>query len=248
MAPTGSGSWYIVLDRDVAAPRIARAAVEEWISDLPLQVRENAVIAVGELVANAVQFGEPPIEVRAGVGSDALVVEVSDEGTRRPHRRVPSEDGGVGLNVVYLLADRVEIEAGRSCVRCTFSTTHLSGSTVMRSEGDLFDVELRRQGTALRIVLRGDIDLAARPALYALLDEVDPSGLDRVVIDMREVTFFDTTGLHLAQRFDRWGRDHGVAVVFTRAIPAVMLALQAAGLAYRLTFSDAPEDQPEPPA
>jgi hypothetical protein len=45
------------------------------------------------------------------------------------------------------------------------------------------------------------------------------------------------------QGFDRWGRDNSVTVIFTRAVPAVMLALRAAGLAYRLTFSFAPEDQ-----
>ena len=60
------------------------------------------------------------------------------------------------------------------------------------------------------------------------------------MIDLRDVTFLDSTGLHMAQRFDRWGRDNAVTVVFTRGIPAVMMALRAAGLADRLTFSDAP--------
>jgi len=242
MPQNDSGSWSIALDSDGGAPQAARHAFGEWFSDLPVQVRDNALIAVGELVANAVRFGRPPIHVRASVGADTLVVEVSDEGTDRPRRRVPTEDGGVGLNVVYLLADRVEIEAGRSCVRCVFGTTVPDRGIMPR---DLPPVELVRQATTLRVVLRGDIDLSARPDLDRVLADLDPADLDRVVIDLREVTFFDSTGLYMAQRLDRWGRDHDVTVVFTRGIPAVMLALQAAGLAHGLTFSDAPEDQPD---
>jgi anti-anti-sigma regulatory factor len=122
------------------------------------------------------------------------------------------------------------------------TTPGLSWSTGMPSDRDLHSVELIRQATTLRVVLRGDIDLAARPELDRLLAELDPSHLDLVVIDLREVTCFDSTGLYMAQSFDRWGRDNDVTVVFTRGIPAVMLALEAAGLADRLTFSDAPED------
>jgi len=88
-----------VLDRDAEAPRTARRALEAWLPDLPPRVRENALVAVTELVTNAVLFGRPPIHVR----------------------RVPSDDGGVGLNIVYLLADRVELETNRSSVRCEFA-------------------------------------------------------------------------------------------------------------------------------
>jgi anti-anti-sigma factor len=241
-----SGSWVIELDWDPDAPRVARHALEAWLADVPEHLRDNALIAVGELVANAVRFGRPPIHVSASVGSDSLVIEVSDEGTDRPRRRVPGPDGGIGLNVVYLLAEKVEIETGRSCVRCTFGTTATSPWPKKHrpSDREHYSVELVRQATTLRLLLRGDIDLSARPELDQLLAEFDPSQVDRLVIDLREVTFFDSTGLHIAQRFDRWGRDNNVSVIFTRGIPAVMLTLRAAGLEHRLTFSDAPEDQP----
>ena len=110
-----------MLERDAEAPRTARRALEAWLPDLPPRVRENALVAVTELVTNAVRFGRPPIHVRASVGADVLVVEVSDDGDERPRRRVPSEDGGMGLNIVYLLADRAEIETERSSVRCEFA-------------------------------------------------------------------------------------------------------------------------------
>jgi anti-anti-sigma factor len=111
------------------------------------------------------------------------------------------------------------------------------------SDPPLYDIELLRDATNLRIVLRGEYDLTARLALEALFQSLDPAGLTRVVVDIREVTFFDTTGLNMAYRLDRWGRDHGVPVLFTRAIPEVTRGLIAAGLTHSLTFSDAPEDQ-----
>ena len=244
MPQADSGSWFIELDRDPAAPQVARHALGAWLADLPEHVRDNALIAVGELVTNAVRFGQPPIRVSARVGADSLVVEVSDEGTHRPRRRFPTREGGIGLNVVYLLADQVEIEVDRSCVRCAFDTAAESPWSALRPvDRELYSVELVWRATTLRIVLRGDIDLSARPELDPLIVELDRSQPAHVVIDLRGVTFLDSTGLHLVQRFDRWGRDNNVSVVFTRGIPAVMLALRAAGLAHRMTFSDAPEDQ-----
>lgn len=226
-----SGSWSIELDRNPDAPRVARHALEAWLANLPEQVRYNALLVVGELVANAVRF--------------SLVIEVSDEGRDRPRRRVPAEDRGIGLNVVYLLADRVEIEPDRSCVRCTLNATvAMSASRASRSDREPASVELVREASTLRVLLSGDIDLSTRPELDQVLAGLDPSQLDRLVVDLRGVTFFDSTGLQMAQLSDRWGRANNVTVVFTRSIPAVMLALRAAGLVHRLTFSDAPEDQP----
>jgi anti-anti-sigma factor len=117
---------------------------------------------------------------------------------------------------------------------------------MLRAEPPLYDIDLVRNATTLRILLRGEFDLAARPALEQLFLGLDPTRLERVIVDIRQVTFFDTTGLNMAHRLDRWGRDHHVTVLFTRAIPAVTRGLRAAGLTLSLTFSDAPEDQLPP--
>jgi anti-anti-sigma factor len=240
MPQRDSESWSITLGRDADAPRAARHGLVLRFPDLPIQVRENALVAVTELVTNAVRFGLPPIQVRAGLGADLLFVEVSDEGQDRPHRRVPAEEGGIGLNLVFLLTDRVEIARDRSSVRCEFDMPAKWGNP---SGPARYGLELVRQATTLRIVLRGEIDLTARPELDRLFAELDRSHPPRVVVDLREVTFFDSTGLQMAHRFDRWGRENGVTIVFTRGIPAVMLALRSAGLTFRLQFSDAPEDR-----
>jgi anti-anti-sigma factor len=235
-----SGSWSIELGQEITAPQTARRALVERYPALPLQVRENALVAVTELVSNAVRFGRPPIRVRASLGSERLVLEVEDDGPKRPRRRVPHEDGGIGLNFVYLLTDRVEIATDRSHVCCEFDLAARRGEP---ADPGLYEVELVRHAGTARIVLRGDVDLSARPELERLFAELDRSRPERVVVDLREVTFFDTTGLQIAHRLDRWGHEHGVTVVFTPGSPPVMRALRASGLALRLTFSDAPEDQ-----
>jgi anti-anti-sigma factor len=239
MASHEPGSWSIELQQEPTAPQAARRALVERFPALPVQVRENALVAVTELVTNAVRFGREPIHVRAELETERLVLEVEDGGQARPRRRVPAEDGGIGLNLVYLLTDRVEIARGRSGVWCEFDLAARRG---VPTDPELYEIEMvRRAGTA-RIVLRGDIDLSARPEVERLVAELDRSPPDRVVVDLREVTFFDTTGLHIAHRVDRWGRDNGVPVVFTRGSEPVMRALRAAGLSLRLRFSDDPED------
>ena len=117
---------------------------------------------------------------------------------------------------------------------------------MLRSDPPLYDIDLVQDAARLRILLRGEFDLAARPALEQLFLGLDPTSLERVIVDIRQVTFFDTTGLNMAHRLDRWGRDHRVVVLFTRAIPEVTRGLRAAGLTLSLTFSDAPEDQLPP--
>jgi anti-anti-sigma factor len=239
MASHESGSWSIDLQQEPTAPQTARRALVERFPALPVQVRENALVAVTELVSNAVRFGREPIHVRAELGTERLVLEVEDEGQDRPRRRVPADDGGIGLNLVYLLTDRIEISRDRSRVRCEFDLAARRGAPM---DPAIYEIELVTRGGTSRIVLRGDIDLSARPELERLFAELDRSPPERVVVDLREVTFFDTTGLHIAHRLDRWGSDNGVPVVFTPGSPPVMRALRAAGLSLRLEFTDDPED------
>ena len=80
MASHESGSWSIELQQEPTAPQTARRALVERFPALPVQVRENALVAVTELVSNAVRFGRAPIHVRAELEAERLVLEVEDEG------------------------------------------------------------------------------------------------------------------------------------------------------------------------
>jgi anti-anti-sigma factor len=234
------GNWSVVVEPTPEAPRLARHGLGEWLVErVPIRVRENALVVVTELVTNAVLFGRPPIEVQASLADDVLALEVADRGDSRPRRRVPVEGGGIGLNLVHFMADRVTIDADRSHVRCEFDATR-AGALPTTWTAEPHALEVVREGATLRVVLHGDIDVAVSPELERMFAQLDASEVERLEIDLRDVAFVDTTGLRMAHRFDRWGRDNGVPVVFTRPSPAVMSSFETAGLAFRLKFADGP--------
>ena len=89
-----------------------------------------------------------------------------------------------------------------------------------RADAELYEMELvRREGTA-RIVLRGDIDLSARPELERLFAELDrsPSRPRGGGSPRGHVLRHDRAPA--ADRLHRWSRDNGVPVVFTPGEPA----------------------------
>lgn len=114
----GPQSWRIELPLDIPAVRTARDAVAGWLADVPAQPREIALQVVHELVANAIEFGNPPIRVNVALGPDAIRVQVSDAGPWRPRRREPDETGGWGLALVERLAGDVRYRETEPHVEC----------------------------------------------------------------------------------------------------------------------------------
>jgi two-component sensor histidine kinase len=114
--------WSIRLPRDVPAPRTARAALEQWLGDTTADTAAAARSIVTELVANAVAFGRPPIELTIEQRPGCLRIEVVDAGTGTPVRRPPDEHGGWGLEIVSKLAPRHGRLEGMSGVWCELPT------------------------------------------------------------------------------------------------------------------------------
>jgi anti-anti-sigma factor len=58
-----------------------------------------------------------------------------------------------------------------------------------------FSLEVVEVGGSVRLVLRGELDAATAPAAnHALLDLLE-GGSDRVVLDLRDLDFMDSTGV-----------------------------------------------------
>jgi anti-sigma regulatory factor (Ser/Thr protein kinase) len=68
------------LPPDESAPRVARAAVDEWLVDAGPRVHGDARTLVTELVTHAVRRGSPPIELSLARDGERLRVEVADAG------------------------------------------------------------------------------------------------------------------------------------------------------------------------
>jgi len=108
--------------RDALAPNAARRLVDEVASIHP-QARSDLILAVSELVANAVRHA-PIVEgghLRLVLEADAegVLVEVHDPGNGFDPTPAPGTSGGRGLKIVAAVADKWGIESpGHTLVWC----------------------------------------------------------------------------------------------------------------------------------
>jgi anti-sigma B factor antagonist len=106
----------------------------------------------------------------------------------------------------------------------------------MTVEGE-FRVGVAHGHGGVRVRPVGDVDLATVGCLRERLEEA-VAGAGRIVLDLRAVTFLDSSGLHLAVDTHRWAVRSGVEFVIIAGPPAVQHAFDAAGLTAWLPFVD----------
>jgi anti-sigma regulatory factor (Ser/Thr protein kinase) len=106
--------------RDPSGPAFARGTVESALRDVPRDRMTDILLAVSELVTNAVRHGEGEIEVHIEHLGDRLRLEVVDEGDAVPEvRREPAgADGGWGLQLIDAVALRWGSYPGTTHVWC----------------------------------------------------------------------------------------------------------------------------------
>jgi len=72
-----------------------------------------------------------------------------------------------------------------------------------------FDLSVIAEHAHARVCPRGEIDLATAGLLDAQIDELWASGWTDVVVDLREVTFLDSSGLHVLLAHHRRAAERG---------------------------------------
>lgn len=98
------------------------------------------------------------------------------------------------------------------------------------------DVVYAHDGVRVRPV--GEVDLATIGRLRGRMNEAMAAGADRVVLDLRATTFFDSSGLHLVMHTDAWATRSGTEFVIIAGPRAVQRTFEVAGLSGRLSFAD----------
>jgi len=108
VGPSGRSTCWTVADESAAvagARRTATGVLRGWGLEA---LADETVLMLGELVTNAVQHGNGPIELRLRVDDDAgmLFGEVRDASAVLPTRRqaAPGDENGRGLALITLLA------------------------------------------------------------------------------------------------------------------------------------------------
>ena len=96
------------LDRSPSAPRRARRLLAGWLRevDCPDDVKENAVLAVSELVTNSIVHTASAPVVAAAYDDGRLRVEVRDDDPGEPTMLAPDDRiGGYGLRIIDQVTD-----------------------------------------------------------------------------------------------------------------------------------------------
>ena len=101
-------SWNVTPEADAVqeARRFASRALRDW--SLPHWLVDDVILVVSEMVTNALRHGRPPVSLRLRRARAALVVEVWDGAAFLPRRLrpTPEDEGGRGVQLMALLADR----------------------------------------------------------------------------------------------------------------------------------------------
>ncbi|HEY2699111.1 MAG TPA: SpoIIE family protein phosphatase [Pseudonocardiaceae bacterium] len=97
-----------------------RKSLRDWLTkcELPTQTMQNALVAVGEACANAIEHGSDhtagaAVRLRAEALVDDLHLTVSDSGSWRPPRPDEAPTRGRGLTLIRALTEDVTITRGR---------------------------------------------------------------------------------------------------------------------------------------
>ena len=108
-----------------------------------------------------------------------------------------------------------------------------------RSELEPFRVDVVPNPEEVRVCPVGELDLATVPVVDAQLAELWSLGFARLVLDLREVCFLDSTGLRLLLSWQATSSADGVAFSVIAGPPVVERVLELAGVAGYLTYATA---------
>jgi anti-anti-sigma factor len=84
----------------------------------------------------------------------------------------------------------------------------------------------------------GELDIETVAKVQARLQELRSAGFDRLVLDLRQTTFIDSSGLHLAIQWHQRARRERFGFALVQGPEPVRRVFDAAGLKGRLRFLD----------
>ena len=103
-----------------------------------------------------------------------------------------------------------------------------------------FDIDVATNDGATHLTLHGEFDIANAPHLEREIKRFAESGASRLVIDLRDLTFIDSTGLRIVLETRQRAADQGFELELVRGPRQVQRVFELTGLEERLPFVDAP--------
>lgn len=111
------------------------------------------------------------------------------------------------------------------------------GETAGATPPAAFACQLIREHDRVRLVLEGELDLATAPALEQTISKLREASVERLTIDLSELSFVDSTGLHLILSVACAEQSDAFPVDLVPGPPAVQRVFELTGVIDKLHFS-----------
>ena len=108
---------------------------------------------------------------------------------------------------------------------------------------DVFEFETQERGDTAVVRVSGELDLAAVEPIQFELDRLCSNGRSSLTVDLRELDFVDSTGLHLLLRLRGTCEQRGIGLQLVPGPPAVQRLFRLTGTDVQFAFADV---QPDP--
>jgi anti-anti-sigma factor len=105
-----------------------------------------------------------------------------------------------------------------------------------------FAVEVQRRDQDTIVSPRGELDIATVEILRAALDGIESA--QRLVLDLRRLSFIDSTGVHLLMALYQRSQRDGFALTLVAPVPPIDRAIRLCGLDATLPLVTAVEGEP----
>jgi anti-anti-sigma factor len=105
-------------------------------------------------------------------------------------------------------------------------------------------VTIARCDDHVRAAVHGEFDMAATFAVEPVLDDVLGSGVERITLDLSDLSFIDSTGIAVVLRLEEETRNRGIELVIVRGPDTVHRVFETAGLADALPFATEAAGEP----
>jgi anti-anti-sigma factor len=102
----------------------------------------------------------------------------------------------------------------------------------------MFQAVVSQEGTVCQIRLNGEFDLEGFPAAAERFREAFSSGSSAVEVDLRGLTFLDSSGIRSLLMAVRDGKAAGVTLTIIPGPPGVQRVFETAGLLDELPFAE----------
>jgi anti-anti-sigma factor len=105
-----------------------------------------------------------------------------------------------------------------------------------------FDISVVHNGQATRIAPAGELDIATTPSLEQAIAEATSEPGAAIVLDLRELTFMDSTGLRTLAQCNARAEQDGFTLAIWRGSRQIERVLEISGLGALLPLVDAPPE------